>query len=122
MFLPISVSLNPHFREQRIDNMFQDPGHAFLKNLQRKLLLKFLPAGLALVAAQVFHRQVLGQNKRNIFSPHIATSQTLCDHISTIAVRMLQGMDATLCSRDTSPHAPKPPTSHLLLNFDKKKS
>ena len=72
--------------------MFQDPGHAFLKNLQRKLLLKFLPAGLALVAAQVFHRQVLGQNKRNIFSPHIATSQTLCDYISTIAVRILQSL------------------------------
>ena len=32
--------------------MFQDPGHAFLKNLQRKLLFKFLPAGLAHVAAQ----------------------------------------------------------------------
>ena len=72
--------------------MFQDPGHAFLKNLQRKLLLKFLPAGLAHVAAQVFHRQILDQNKRNIFSPHIATSQTLCDYISTIAVRILQSL------------------------------
>lgn len=86
MFLPISVSLNPHFREQRIDNVFQDPGHAFLKNLQRKLLFKFLPAGLAHVAAQVCHRQILDQNKRNILSPHIATSQTLCDHISRIIV------------------------------------
>ena len=80
----ILIPLNPHFREQRIDDMFQDPGHAFLKSLQRKHLFKFLPTDLAHVAAQVFHRQILDQNKRNIFSPHIATSQTLCDHISRI--------------------------------------
>ena len=32
--------------------MFQDPRHSILKNLQRKLLFKFLPADLAHVAAQ----------------------------------------------------------------------
>ena len=66
MFLPISVSLNPHFREQRIDNMFQDPGHAFLKNLQRKLLFKFLPADLAHVAVQ----DRIIQEKQNLVSKH----------------------------------------------------
>ena len=66
MYLPISVSLNPHFREQRIDNVFQDPGHAFLKNLQRKLLFKFLPADLAHVAAQ----DRIIQEKQNLVSKH----------------------------------------------------
>lgn len=44
--------------------MFQDPGHAFLKNLQRKLLFKFLPAELAHVAAQ----DRIIQEKQNLVS------------------------------------------------------
>ena len=46
--------------------MFQDPGHAFLKNLQRKLLFKFLPADLAHVAAQ----DRIIQEKLNLVSKH----------------------------------------------------
>ena len=46
--------------------MFQDPGHAFLKNLQRKLLFKFLPADLAHVAAQ----DRIIQEKQNLVSKH----------------------------------------------------
>ena len=46
--------------------MFQDPGHAFLKNLQRKFLFKFLPADLAHVAAQ----DRIIQEKLNLISKH----------------------------------------------------
>ena len=46
--------------------MFQDPGHAFLKNLQRKLLFRFLPADLAHVAAQ----DRIIQEKLNLVSKH----------------------------------------------------
>ena len=46
--------------------MFQDPGHAFLKNLQRKLLFKFLPADLAHVAVQ----DRIIQEKQNLVSKH----------------------------------------------------
>ena len=46
--------------------MFQDPGHAFLKNLQRKLLFKFLSADLAHVAAQ----DRIIQEKLNLVSKH----------------------------------------------------
>ena len=46
--------------------MFQDPGHAFLKNLQRKLLFRFLLADLAHVAAQ----DRIIQEKLNLVSKH----------------------------------------------------
>lgn len=46
--------------------MFQDPGHALLKSLQRKLLFKFLPADLAHVAAQ----DRIIQEKQNLVSKH----------------------------------------------------
>ena len=46
--------------------MFQDPGHAFLKNLQRKFLFKFLSADLAHVAAQ----DRIIQEKLNLVSKH----------------------------------------------------
>ena len=46
--------------------MFQDPGHAFLKNLQRKLLFKFLSASLTHFAAQIR----IGEEKEDLVSKH----------------------------------------------------
>lgn len=94
MYLPISVSLNPHFREQRIDNMFQDPDQAFLKNLQRKLLFKFLPAGLAHVAAQ----DRIIQEELNLVSKH---SNIMLRNEETCLAIIYNTGDSTFCGRYT---------------------
>ena len=60
------VPINPHSTKYRINDMFQDPRHSILKNLQRKFLFKFLPADLAHVAAQ----DRIIQEKLNLVSKH----------------------------------------------------
>ena len=60
----ILIHLNPHFREYRINDMFQDPRHSILKNLHRKLLFKFHSASLTHIAAQIR----IGEEKENLIS------------------------------------------------------
>lgn len=74
--------------------MFQNPGHAFLKNLQRKLLFKFLPADLAHVAAQ---NRII-QEKLNLVSK--SSNIMLRNEEARLAI-IDDTRNTTFCRRDT---------------------
>ena len=97
MYLPISVPLNPHSAKYRINDMFQDPGHAFLKNLQRKLLFKFLPADLAHVAAQ----DRIIQEKQNLVSKH--SNIMLRNEENVFPSSMMPGMPPSVVEIQATP-------------------
>ena len=60
----ILIPLNPHSTKYRINDMFQDPRHSILKNIQSKFLFKFHSASLTHIAAQIR----IGEEKENLIS------------------------------------------------------